>query len=468
MHRRPRRVAGRAAPFALSLELENSEALRQTPGARPAAAIRPSAPRTRSSRDAFRLALGVVPEPVRPRRGRLRSEPRLPLRLRCRLLHRNAPVAPAPIALPPSPSPPLPAAAPPPPLAAAPVRKDENAASCCPRSTTICSNALGRCRALLPRRRAPRAACCAARHARPGPRDSPPLRRLVPRDESPPPPRRRQPASLLPIVLLSAPPSGSSCCWASLHGGSAAVTPASSRRRRTAASATARRRRGSPRPRIFAEAQLAFADGDDVRTQEILSTLSAADQGSLPPDELPSSPELAADPGDLCPGPPAGQPRQGPQGRHSAACAPRCSPPPARRPRCPRLCGPISNAPAAWWTSTRQIEAAAERKARRRGPRPLRRARASSSPTPPIPSTCAIRRPSPRGAGRSHGREGHYQEAIQHLGPDSAHLAEPARFQGPSSIPISVRSGKRRRRSSSSPSCRSMRSATGPTKVWTR
>jgi eukaryotic-like serine/threonine-protein kinase len=232
-------------PFALSLELENSEALRQTleRALRRNPAERPS---HQELRDAFRLALGVAEVP-------------------------------APVAEKPAPGPKL--VIPPAVAAAVPDLKDRKDETGGELLSAIDDDLLN---ALAPLPGAPAPAAPAPSSVRPtvvpfprpaGPQGRSAAASVAPKPESP----LRNPLVLLAaaagLVLLL----GIGYWWFSRG-----VTP----EKPVIAEAPA-----APAPppwksaaEVLAAAQLAFADGDDARTLEILGSLSAADQDSLPPE----------------------------------------------------------------------------------------------------------------------------------------------------------------------------------------
>jgi tetratricopeptide (TPR) repeat protein len=269
-------------PFALSLELENSEALRQTleRALRRNPAERPS---HQELRDAFRLALGVaeVPAPIeeRPAPG-----PRLVIPPAVAAAALGPVAVPAPIA-------------PPPPLAAVPdvkadVKADLKADVKEDTGGELLSsidddllNALAPPPSAAARPAGPGAGSSAAPGAAPAsgtvtplPRPAGPQGRsaaasVAPKPESP----LRNPVVLLGaavgLVLLL----GIAYWWFSRG-----VTP----EKPVVAAAPA-----APAPpvrksaaEVLAEAQLAFADGDDSGALEILRSLSAADQNTLSPE----------------------------------------------------------------------------------------------------------------------------------------------------------------------------------------
>jgi hypothetical protein len=268
-------------PFALSLELENSEALRQTleRALRPNPAERPS---HQEIRDAFRLALGVseVPVPAEEKP----AGPKLVV---------PAPAPPAPIQ---APAPPSPVAAPRP-VPPAPMTGPAAAAAAAvplPEPDDTGGDLLSFDDGLLaplpppvpaqptvPGTPAAASSGTVIPFNRPGsPRPTPPPQgrggvaaAVPPKPESP----LRRPAVLLGIAAGLVLVLGIAYWWVS-RGAVPEASPA------VAAPAAA----PPPPPRrqardVLAEAQLAFADGDDSRALETLRSLTAADQSTLGP-----------------------------------------------------------------------------------------------------------------------------------------------------------------------------------------
>ena len=199
---------------------------------------------------------------------------------------------------------------------------------------------------------------------------------------------------------------------------------------------------------VFAEAQLAFADGDDARTLEILRTLSAADQNSLPPESCRALQSLqqtlalsAIDrlPDNLAKG------LKGDIGRLRsavlAAAGQEAAVPEALRPDLERARGMVD--------LYDQIEAAAGRKAHAEV---LDRFAVLTQQLPNATDPRHLRDQAADAVeeeAEAIAREGRYQEAVEHLGPvQRSWPARPASRRG--STATSVRSGTRRRRSSSS------------------
>jgi len=292
-------------PFALSLELENSEALRQTleralrrnPAERPV---------HQALRDAFRLALGAAPEAPAPGEEKPATGPRLVIPVSPPTGSHPVPVASAPRMASSPPPRPTPVPFPPP---AAPAATASGELILPPRAAPQTT----------PPRLAPSAppAAAAAPDETGGELlssiDDELLNSLAPASVSsaPPPgpaaggsaatvvPFVRRPTAgaqggiaasvapepqsplLRPIYLIAA-AAGLVLVVGILYWwfNRGASTPSQPAAQAPAAPPPAPRR---PAADVLAEAQLAFADGDDDRTLEILRSLTAADQSTLAP-----------------------------------------------------------------------------------------------------------------------------------------------------------------------------------------
>lgn len=277
-------------PFALSLELENSEALRQTleRALRRNPAERPS---HQELRDALRLALGVSEVPV-PVDEKPASGPKLviPPAVAAAALGPIAvpPITERPIATAPITAPPAAAS---PPLAAVPDLKPDLKLDLKPGLeddlggellSSIDDDLLN---ALAPLPGAPVQGGAVATPAQPspsgmvtpfrpaaGPQGRSAAVSAAPKPESP----LRNPMVLLGAAVGLVLMLGIAYWWFSRG-----VTPETPSAAAPEAPAPPARR---PASEVLAEAQLAFADGDDDRSLEILQSLSAADQSSLPPE----------------------------------------------------------------------------------------------------------------------------------------------------------------------------------------
>jgi serine/threonine protein kinase len=269
-------------PFALSLELESSEALRQTMerALRRNPAQRPS---HQEVRDAFRLALGSAPEVPAPAE-KAPAGPRLVIPAPVPQAPAAAPVpAPAPVSQPLAPtipttfSPPAPQAPAPAPT---PASSDDTGGEMLSSIDDDLLNSL----APPPAAAVPPSggATAAARAAAPV---VPFLRRpgagaqggvaasVAPPPESP----LRKPIVLVAAALGLVLVLGILYWWFSR--GTVPAAPVVAQSPTTPAPPAPRR----PATDVLAEAQLAFADGDDDRAFVALQSLTAADQSTLPP-----------------------------------------------------------------------------------------------------------------------------------------------------------------------------------------
>jgi tetratricopeptide (TPR) repeat protein len=272
-------------PFALSLELENSEALRQTleRALRRNPAERPS---HQEIRDAFRLALGATPATPAPTAEKA-AGPKLVL---------PSPPLPAPAAK--APAPPAPPAAPaaaPSVSAAAPASPSSPAAADDTGGELLSSidddllNALAPPVAAAAAPAAGGAAAAAAAVSRSGGSGATvvPFQRRPPAGgasqggvsasvAAPPPSPLRQPIVLIGAAVGLVLVLGILYWWAS----SGATPPPPPAVEAPAPRPPARR----PAAEVLAEAQDAYADGAEDRALVALQSLTAADQSTLPPD----------------------------------------------------------------------------------------------------------------------------------------------------------------------------------------